>query len=132
MIANRIKPFLSRSLSEEQLGFLQGRRIQDAIDTTHESLHSIKKKKIISLILKLDLRKAYDCVDWALLRLILLKVGFGIQMTNWVMSCVTSSSFEILLNNEAIDFFISGRGLRQGCPLSPLLFIMVMEGLSLL
>jgi hypothetical protein len=77
IIANRIKPFLSRSLSEEQLGFLQGRRIQDAIGTTHESLHSIKKKKLKSLILKLDLRKAYDCIDWAHLRLILLKVGFG-------------------------------------------------------
>jgi hypothetical protein len=45
IIADRIKPFLSRSLSEEQLGFLQGRQIQDAIGTVHECIHSIKKKK---------------------------------------------------------------------------------------
>jgi hypothetical protein len=53
-------------------------------------------------------------------------------MTNWIMSCVVSPSFTVLLNGEATDFFKSGRGLRQGCPLSPLLFILVMEGLSLL
>jgi hypothetical protein len=117
IIANRIKPILSRSLSTEQLGFLQGRRIQDAIDTAHESIHNIKKKKIKSLILKLDLRKAYDCIDWEHLRLTLIKVGFGIQMTEWIMGCVTSSSFAVLLNGEATEFFRSGRGLRQGCPI---------------
>jgi hypothetical protein len=53
-------------------------------------------------------------------------------MTNWIMSCVTSSSFVVLLNGEATHFFRSGRGLSQGCPLSPLLFILVMEGLSIL
>jgi hypothetical protein len=132
IIANRIKPILSRSLSAEQLGFLKGRQIQDAIGTTHESLHSIKRKKLKSLVLKLDLRKAYDCIDWDFLRMILLQVGFGLQMTKWIMSCVNSSSYAVLLNGEATDFFRSGRGIRQGCPLSPLLFILVMEGLSLL
>jgi hypothetical protein len=63
IIANWIKPILSRSLSEEQLGFLQGRRIQDAIGTVHGCLHSIKKKKSKSLVLKLDLKKAYDCIS---------------------------------------------------------------------
>jgi cytochrome b subunit of formate dehydrogenase len=48
------------------------------------------------------------------------------------MSCVSSSTFVVLLNGETTSFFRSGRGLRQGCPLSPLLFILVMEGLSLL
>jgi hypothetical protein len=132
IIANRIKPFLSKSISSKQMGFLKGRRIQDAIGTAHESIHSIKKKKMQALVLKLDLKKAYDCIHWDFLRLILHKIGFGLNFTNWIMSCLTSSSFVVLLNGEATDFFRSGRGVRQGCPLSPLLFILVMEGLSLL
>jgi hypothetical protein len=53
-------------------------------------------------------------------------------MTNWIMSCVVSTSYSVLINGEATYFFKSGRGLRQGCPLSSLLFILVMESLSLL
>jgi hypothetical protein len=128
IIANQIKPILSKSLSAEQLGFLEGRQIQDAIGTTHECLHNIKKKNSKSLILKLDLHKAYDCINWDFLRMILIQVGFGNPLTNWIMSCVESTSFVVLINGEATDFFRSGRGLRQGCPLSPLLFILVMEG----
>jgi hypothetical protein len=101
IIANRIKPILSRSLSTEQLGFLKGRQIQDAIGTTHECLHSINKNKLKSLVLKLDLRKAYDCIDWDFLRMILIQVGFGLQMTKWIMSCVVSPTYVVLLNGEA-------------------------------
>jgi hypothetical protein len=83
-----------------------------------------------ALVLKLDLKKAYDSVDRVFLTLILLKIGARIQMTNWIMSCVTSATFAMLINGEATNFFISGRGIHQGCPMSPLLFILVMEGLS--
>jgi hypothetical protein len=132
VIANRVKPILSRALSSEQLGFLKGRQILDAIGTAQECLHSIKVKKLKALILKLDLKKAYDCVNWDFLRLILVQTGFSLSSTNWIMSCVVSSSFVVLINGETSPFFQSERGLRQGCPLSPLLFILVMESISLL
>jgi hypothetical protein len=122
IIADKIKPILSRSLSEEQLGFLQGRQIQDAIDIVHECIHSIKKKKSKSLVLKLDLQKAYDSINWDMLRMILLQIGMGQNMTNWIMSCVVSTTFSVLINDKATDFFKSGQGKRQGYPLSPLLF----------
>jgi hypothetical protein len=132
VIANRIKPVLSRFLSEEQLGFLGGHQIQDAIGTTHECIHSIKKKKQKSLILKLDLQKAYDCISWDYVGMVLIQVGFGLHMMNYILVCVNLTSFVVLVNGKATDFLRSGRGLRQGCPLSPLLFILVMESLSLL
>jgi hypothetical protein len=63
VIAKRLRPILSRALSMEQLGFLKGRQILDAIGTAQECLHSIKSKKLQSIILKLDLKKAYDCAQ---------------------------------------------------------------------
>jgi hypothetical protein len=131
IIARRIRPILSRVLSEEQFSFLKGRQIIDAIGTTQECLHSIKEKKLQALILKIDLKKAYDCVSWDYLKLVLIQCGFGIPTTKWIMGCITSATYATLINGEPTGFFNSERGLRQGCPLSPLLFILIMEGLSL-
>lgn len=132
VISNRMKPYLERNLSAEQLGFLKGRRIHDAIGAAHECIHSIKQKNLKALILKLDLVKAFDSVDWSYLRLILLSAGFGENFTDWILSCVTSANFAVLINGEASRFFQCERGLRQGCPLSPYLFILIMDSLSLL
>jgi hypothetical protein len=131
IIAKRIRPIMSCTLSEEQFGFLKGRQIIDAIGTAQECLHNIREKKLQALILKIDLKKAYDCISWDFLRLVLLQCGFGLSTTKWIMGCITSATFAVLINGEPTKFFHSGRGLRQGCPLSPLLFILIMEGLSL-
>jgi hypothetical protein len=132
VISNRIKPFLERNLSAEQLGFLKGRRIQDAIGAAHECMHSIKQKNQKALIMKLDLKNAFDSIDWDFLRLVLFAVGFGEKFINWILACVSSANSAVLINGEATSFFNLERGLRQGCPLSPYLFILIMEGLSLL
>jgi len=112
VIANRIKPVLSRSLSEEQLGFLKGRQILDAIGTTQECLHSINIKKSKALILKLDLKKAYDCINWDFLCLILIQSSFSLCFTNWILGCVTTANYAVLINRETSHMFKSIRGLH--------------------
>jgi len=112
VISNRIKPFLERSLSAEQLGFLKGRRIHDAIGAAHECLHSIKQKNLKALIMKLDLKKAFDCIDWDFLRLVLHAVGFREKFINWILSCVSSANLAVLINGDPSQFFKSERGLR--------------------
>jgi hypothetical protein len=66
------------------------------------------------------------------IRLIIVQTGFSVTSISWIMSCVTSASFAVMINGETSAFFNSERGLRQGFPLSPLLFILIMESLSIL
>ena len=82
IISSRLKKGLSLGISEEQFGFLENRQIADAIAIAQETLHSIKVKNKKALVLKLDLIKAYDRVDWGFLRLVLLQVGIPLHTTN--------------------------------------------------
>jgi len=82
------------------------------------------------MILKVDLSKAYDRVSWDLLRLILCQIGVPYGVIKWIMACVTTTNYVVLVNGSPTRFFKAGRGLRQGCPLSPLLFLLLIEGLS--
>jgi hypothetical protein len=81
-------------------------------------------------VIKLDLSKAFDRVNWLYIRMLLIHLGFGLYFVNWIMACLNSVSFSILLNGSATDFFQAERGIRQGCPLSPLLFLLVAESIS--
>jgi len=82
------------------------------------------------MVVKVDLSKAYDRVSWFNLRLILIHLGFCTQFVSWVMNCITLVSFAILINGADTSFFRPERELRQVCALSPLLFLLVEEGLS--
>ena len=93
-------------------------------------MHTIHSKGLKSVVLKIDLSKAYDRVSWTYLRVVLSKMGFAGSFISWVMSSLSSVSFALLINGAASPFFKAGRGLGQGCPLAPLLFLIVVEALS--
>ncbi|KAL2252862.1 UNVERIFIED_CONTAM: hypothetical protein Sindi_0080900 [Sesamum indicum] len=132
LLVQRLSNLLDKIISPCQTAFIPGRSIGDNIMLAQELFSGYNQMRLPPrCALKVDIRKAYDTVEWDFLLAVLQLFGFPTKFTRWIEECVSTTSFSIGLNGKPHGFFTGARGLRQGDPLSPYLFVLVMEALHL-
>ena len=132
MLANRLKGVLAKVISMSQNAFVEGWQIIDVVLIANEAIDYILKSNRGAILCKLDIEKAHDHMDWHFLLAVLEKMGFGERWRRWIKWCLSTARFFVMVNGSPTGFFQSSRGLRQGDPLSPYLFVIVMEAFSCL
>ncbi|XP_021767727.1 uncharacterized protein LOC110732117 [Chenopodium quinoa] len=131
MICSRLKEVLPDLIDDCQGAFVSRRSILDNILICQDMLKAYyNKRKTPWCTIKVDLRKAYDFVSWEFIQGMMYALKFPTHFISWVMQCVTTPTFSLLLNGGSYGLFKGKKGIRQGDPKSPLLFVIVMEYLS--
>jgi hypothetical protein len=134
VVANRLKLLLPDIISEYHSAFVPGWLITDSALIAYECLHTVRRQKSKRpfFALKVDMMKAYDRIEWEYLHGCLSELGFDADWVNSVMRCVTSARYAVKVNGDLTSPVVPSRGIRQGDPISPYLFLLCTEGLSCL
>jgi hypothetical protein len=130
LIMNRLTPFAGGLINPSQTAFIRGRYIGDGAVILHEVMHELRKRKGAGVIFKIDFEKAYDSIRWEFVEEVLAKKGFDNKLRGWIMSTVRGGKVCVNINGGNGPYFKTHRGLRQGDPLSPLLFNLAVDALA--
>jgi hypothetical protein len=123
---------MGKVVSETQSAFVKDRQILDGILIANEAVDEARKMKKEMLLFKVDFEKAYDSVDWGYLDDVLGRMAFPTLWRKWMKECVSTATASVLVNGSPTDEFQLKRGLRQGDPLYPFLFLLAAKGLNVL
>jgi len=135
ILANRLKRIMSCIISGLQSAFISGRLISNNIIAAYETLHTMQTRlwgRSGYMGVKLDMSKAYDRVEWSFLEAVMIKLGFAPAWVRMIMACVKTVNYSVVVNGNVVGKIFPLRGLRQGDPISPYLFIICAEVFSAL
>ncbi|XP_042029874.1 uncharacterized protein LOC121776772 [Salvia splendens] len=131
ILSKRLAPLLPRVVASNQSGFVKGRLLNDNVLLAQEMFHELQRSTPApNVAIKIDMAKAYDRVQWPFLLKVLKHMGFPEPWVDLIKRCIGSCWFSILVNGAPAGCFKSTRGLRQGDPISPALFVLAADYLS--
>ena len=132
VIANRMKKVIGKIIHSNQTGFISGRYIGENLVKILSILEYCENNDMPAVLIAIDFEKAYDSVEWSAVEYALQFFNFGPNLRKWAQTFYTDISSCVINNGYFSDFFQLHRGVRQGCPLSPYIYIIVAELLAIM